>query len=72
MKKIESGDFPGGPLVMTLSSQLQGSQVPSLIGDLGTHMPCIAWPKKKKKKLKAYRKRVTTAIKKKKESEGST
>ena len=37
MKKIESGNFPGGPLVMTLSSQLQGSQVPSLIGELGSH-----------------------------------
>ena len=39
MLKINiTGDFPGGPVVKT-ALPLQGAQVRSLVGELGSHMP---------------------------------
>ena len=32
-------DFPGGPVVKTLSSQCRGPGVQSLVRDTGSHMP---------------------------------
>ena len=32
-------DFPGGPVVKTLHFLIQGPRVPSLVGELRSHMP---------------------------------
>ena len=35
---MESGDFPGGPVVRTPGFQVQGMWAPSLVGELRSHM----------------------------------
>ena len=35
---MESGDFPGGPVVRTPGFQVQEVWVPSLVGELRSHM----------------------------------
>ena len=59
-QKIRSfQDFPGGPVVETPRFQRRGcgfgpwsgkARVPSLVGELRSHMPCRAARKKKKKR----------------------
>ena len=55
---MESGDFPGGPVVRTPGFQVQEVWVPSLVGELRSHMlrgqnkiKNFFFKKKKKKKL---------------------
>ena len=46
MLKRYCQDFPGGP-VMGLGFPMPGVQVPSMVGVLGSHMPCGQWTKTK-------------------------
>ena len=46
------GDFPGGPKVKTSTLPMQAAQVPSLIRELRSHMPCGTAKKKKREREK--------------------
>ena len=58
-KKKANRDLPGGPVVKMLCFQCWGVLIPSLVGELRSHMPWgVAKSLKKKKKANKYGQRI--------------